>query len=101
MYPEGERGAIFGELESYKTVDEETPTSRGGKSTLHRDKIGKHDGRKRDNATVKNKGEDSESHIKIKEKDDLFPSHSCILCSNVEYHHRGHNEGCNVNETGS
>jgi len=100
MYPEGERGAIFGELESYKPVDEETPTGSGGKPTLHRDKIGKHDGRERHNASVKNKREDSEGHKKIKEQDDLFPSHSCIFCSNVEYHHRGHNERSNVNNTG-
>jgi len=42
-------------LESYKPVDEKTPAGSGGKPTLHSDKIRKHDGKKRDNASVKNK----------------------------------------------
>jgi hypothetical protein len=100
-YPEGERGAVLSELESYKAVDEETPAGSRGETTLYSHKVRKYDRSKRHNPCIENKRKDRKSHIKIKECDNLLASDRCVFRSYMEYHNSGHDEGSNVNETGS
>ena len=98
-YPEGERGAVFGELESHKAVDEETPARSSGESTLRSYKVGKDNRRERDDASVENERHDRKSRIEVEKGDNLFPSDGGVLGSHGEYHDDRHNECGDVDET--
>lgn len=72
--PNRQSSAILIELESDEPVDEKTCTQRRGQAVLDRDEPGKRAASRRDDACVNDQRANGESHVDVKERDDLLPT---------------------------
>ena len=70
--PDGERGAVFVELEAHEAVDHEAERGGAHEAELHRDEVGVGFARAGHDATVDDEGGEGEEGVEVEEGGDFF-----------------------------
>lgn len=100
QHPHRQRRAILIQLKAHEPINQQTRHDRAGQTILHARKVRKRPAARRHDTSINNKRDESEQHIKVKERQNLLAADGSKLGAHVQDHDDGHDEGANVGKGG-